>query len=139
MALLLHNTANRFPVIKYRFLVQLQTFSLCIFRPSKRRTRRRRKPGRNPVPPRQSTGKGLNMSGAYMPQASREVSAIIRRLAWKQSKPMTKTIETLVMALPAIIDPSKVCLACKDNSNCKACIFGRHFSDEEKAALLAVL
>ena len=75
----------------------------------------------------------------YTPQFSVVVSAIIRRLAWKQEKPMTKAVETLVLALPAIVDPSKVCLSCQDKSDCKTCIFGRQYTAEEKAELLAAL
>ena len=75
----------------------------------------------------------------YTPQFSADISAVIRRLAWKMEKPMTKAIETLVLALPAIVDPAKVCLSCQDKSDCKTCLFGRHFTDEEKAALLTAL
>ena len=75
----------------------------------------------------------------YSPQLSAQASVSIRRLAWSTGRPMTKAIETLVMALPAIVDPSKICLSCKDKSACKTCIFCRHFTAEEKAALLAAL
>ena len=75
----------------------------------------------------------------YTPQLSSPVSAIVRRLAWSMEKPMTKALETLIMTLPAIVDPSKVCLSCQDKSDCKTCIFSRHFTVEEKAALLAAL
>jgi len=75
----------------------------------------------------------------YSPRFSAETSAIIKRLAWSMGKPMTKAVEQLVMALPAIVDPAKICLACQDKTNCKACIFSRHYTEEEKAAFLAAL
>jgi len=75
----------------------------------------------------------------YTPQMSFESSEIIRRLAWSLGLHMTKAVERLVNALPAITDAAKICLACKDKSNCKGCIFSRHFTEDEKAALLAAL
>lgn len=76
---------------------------------------------------------------SYSPQLSAQVSATIRRLAWSMDKPMTQAISALVFALPAIIDHSKICMSCKDKSDCKACIFCRNYTAEEKAALVAVL
>ena len=76
---------------------------------------------------------------AYTPQFSAQTSAAIKRLAWSMGKPMTKAVEQLAMALPAIIDPSKICLACKDQSECKACIFRRPITAEEKTKLLSAL
>jgi hypothetical protein len=75
----------------------------------------------------------------YTPQLSAEASDAIRRLAWSTDKPMTKAIEKLVLALPAIIDPSKICLACKDKTGCKGCIFSRHLTAEDKKAILEAL
>lgn len=75
----------------------------------------------------------------YTPKFSAKTSNVIRRLAWSLSKPMTKAVEQLVMALPAIIDPAKICLSCKDRSDCKDCLFSRHFTTEEKTAILAAL
>jgi recombinational DNA repair protein RecR len=75
----------------------------------------------------------------YSPQLSAEASASIRRLAWSMDKPMTKAIEKLIMALPAIIDPTKICLACQDKTDCKACIFSRHLTAEDKIAILSAL
>jgi recombinational DNA repair protein RecR len=73
----------------------------------------------------------------YTPQLSAVASAAIRRLAWSMDKHMTKALEQLVMAIPAIKDPSKICLACQDRSDCKGCIFSRHLTAEEKTAMLA--
>jgi hypothetical protein len=75
----------------------------------------------------------------YTPQLSAAASAAVRRLAWSLGKPMTKAVELLIMALPAIVDPSKICLACLDRSDCKSCIFSRHLTAEEKSAILAAL
>jgi hypothetical protein len=81
----------------------------------------------------------LNEKRIYTPQFSAQASAAIRRLAWSMGKPMTKAVEQLVLALPAIKDPTIICLACKDTSDCKACIFSRHLTSEEKTAILAAL
>jgi len=75
----------------------------------------------------------------YSPQLSAEASTAIRRLAYSRGKQMTKTVNQLIMALPAIIDPSKICLACQDKSGCNVCIFSRHLTAEDKAAILAAL
>jgi len=75
----------------------------------------------------------------YTPKMSFESSEIIRRLAWSLNLPMTKAVERLVNALAVITDPTKICLACKNKSACKTCIFSRQFTEEEKAALLAAL
>ena len=75
----------------------------------------------------------------YTPKFSGPQSGAVRRYAWALEKPMTKVMSNLVSALPAIVDPAKVCLACQDKSFCKACIFGRSYTEAEKAALLADL
>ena len=75
----------------------------------------------------------------YSPKCSPQASATIRRLAWYKGIPMTKALESLVMALPAIIDPSKICLACQDKAGCQECIFRCQITAEEKTALLAAL
>jgi len=75
----------------------------------------------------------------YSPQLSAEASASIRRFAWSMDKPMTKAIEKLIMALPAIIDPTKICLACQDKSDCKNCIFSRYLTAEDKKTILEAL
>ncbi|WP_461257352.1 hypothetical protein [Treponema sp. R80B11-R83G3] len=87
----------------------------------------------------QATANDVWEKPVYTPKFSAETSNIIRRLAWSINKPMTKTVEMLVMALPAIIDPTKICLSCKDRTDCKACLFSRHFTTDEKSALLKAL
>jgi len=75
----------------------------------------------------------------YTPKLSAEASDAIRRLAWSMDKPMTVAVIKLIMALPAIIDPSKICLACKDKTGCNGCIFCRHLTAEDKKAILEAL
>jgi recombinational DNA repair protein RecR len=75
----------------------------------------------------------------YTPQFSAVASNAIRRLAWSMGKPMTKAVNQLIMALPAIKDPSKICLSCQDRSDCKGCIFCRQLTVEEKNDILAAL
>ena len=75
----------------------------------------------------------------YTPQLSGESSAAIRRFAFSKGIRMTKALELLIKALPVITDPTKVCLSCKDKTDCKACIFCRHFTAEDKKAVLAAL
>jgi hypothetical protein len=75
----------------------------------------------------------------YTPKLSAEASDAIRRLAWSMDKPMTVAVIKLIMALPAIIDPAKICLACKDKTDCNGCIFCRHLTAEDKKAILEAL
>jgi len=49
---------------------------------------------------------------AYTPELSYRGSATLRRLAWFRGKPMTRTLEALL-----------VCAKCKDNSACEDCAF----------------
>jgi len=73
----------------------------------------------------------------YTPQFSGPASGTVRRYAWSLKKPMTQVMRNLVAALPAIVDPEEVCLACQDKSFCSACFFGRSYTEEEKAELLS--
>ncbi|MDR1838265.1 MAG: hypothetical protein LBQ93_01575 [Treponema sp.] len=73
----------------------------------------------------------------YTPQFSGPLSGTVRRYSWALGLPMTKAMFNLVSALPAIMDPEEVCLACKDKDFCKACFFGRSYTEEEKAELLS--
>ena len=75
----------------------------------------------------------------YTPQFSGPVSGTVRRYSWALGIPMTKAMCNLVAALPAIVDPALVCLACLDKSFCKSCLFSHSYTAEEKAALLAAL
>jgi len=75
----------------------------------------------------------------YTPQFSAETSGAVRRLAWFMETHMTKAVKAVIEALPAVIDPSKICLSCKDKTECKICIFSRQYTAEDKAELLAVI
>ena len=63
---------------------------------------------------------------AYTPELSHQGSATLRRLAWFQRKPMTKTLEALLEVTGrtmAEIKPGEVCGKCKDDSACDECAF----------------
>ena len=62
---------------------------------------------------------------AYTPEMSLQSSRILRRIAWANGKPMTKTIELVMKSITMFIDPKKICAKCKDNSICKECIFSK--------------
>ena len=72
----------------------------------------------------------------YTPRITAEASAAIRRLSWSSKKPMTKTLNALIMALPAIIEKSKICLSCHDKEDC---IFKRYYTAADKENLLSAL
>ncbi len=74
---------------------------------------------------------------AYTPQISRQMSAVLRRIAWFQNKPMTKTLEQIIVIFSSIIEPSKICLSCKDSTVCKTCVFCHLLSEKEKDDILA--
>ena len=59
----------------------------------------------------------------YSPQFSETASVSMRRLAWALNRNMVQAVNELVSFLPQIVDTSKVCLACKDNTKCRGCIF----------------
>ena len=80
-----------------------------------------------------------NKRRMYSPQLSDMASISVRRFAWAIGKKMPKTVDLMVKLLPTIIDPSKVCLLCQDNSKCKSCIFSKQPDPEEFTALEAVI
>jgi hypothetical protein len=73
----------------------------------------------------------------YSPPFSGLAAVSVRRLAWAMGKPMPAAVDLMVRSLPTIVDPSKVCLACKDSTKCQGCIFGSLSTTQDKAALLA--
>ena len=75
----------------------------------------------------------------YTPKLSLETSEAIRRLSWYMETHMTKAIKALINAIPAIIEPLKICSSCKDKTDCKNCIFSHQYTEEEKIKLLTVL
>jgi hypothetical protein len=80
-----------------------------------------------------------NQKRYYSPQFSGLAAVSVRRLAWAMGKPMPAAVDLMVRLLPSIVDPSKVCLSCQDNTKCQGCIFRSAITPEEKAALLAAL
>jgi hypothetical protein len=48
---------------------------------------------------------------------------------------MPKAVDFMVSLMPSMVDPSKICLSCKDNTKCYACIFSHKFIQEEQRAL----
>jgi recombinational DNA repair protein RecR len=75
----------------------------------------------------------------YSPPFSALAAVSVRRLAWAMGKKMPSAVDLMVSLLPSIVDTSKVCLSCKDNTKCQSCVFCRTITAEEKAALLAAL
>ena len=76
----------------------------------------------------------------YTPQFSALGSVSVRRFAWAVGKPMTKAMDSIIQLLPFIMEPEKVCAACKDKTKCQNCAFHvRQLSEEEQIAKLAAL
>ena len=77
----------------------------------------------------------------YTPQFSPLAAISVRRLAWSLGLPMTATVDIMVRLLPHAVNPSKVCLSCKDKSKCSSCAFGSLStgSQQDAAALEAVI
>ena len=59
---------------------------------------------------------------AYAPEIDRQASAILRRIAWVARRPMTSVLEELVFLAAEVVDPGKVCPACRDPSQCALCL-----------------
>ena len=74
----------------------------------------------------------------YSPQFSALAAVSVRRLAWALKKPMTTSVDHMVKLLPSLVDPSKVCLSCKDNSVCSSCVFRQQAAHPGTVAALAV-
>ena len=74
----------------------------------------------------------------YSPQFSALAAVSVRRLAWAIEKPMTASVDHMVKLLPSLVDPSKVCLSCKDNSACVSCVFRQQAANPEIIATLAL-
>jgi recombinational DNA repair protein RecR len=71
----------------------------------------------------------------YSPQFSPTATVSVRRLAWALNKSMPKTVDLMVSLMPSLVEPSKVCLACQDQTKCRVCIFSRQLARQEQAAL----
>ena len=75
----------------------------------------------------------------YSPQFSALAVISVRRFAWAMGIPMPAAVDTMVKLMPSIVDPSKICLSCKDSSRCQDCTFRTQLTPQEKSALLAAL
>jgi hypothetical protein len=69
----------------------------------------------------------------YSPQFSEMSAVSIRRLAWSLGLSMPKAVDQVVSLLPSLFSPGSVCLACKDQTKCKACAFSRQPAAEQAA------
>jgi len=78
-----------------------------------------------------------NQKRYYSPQFSQLAAVSVRRLAWALEMPMPKAVDHMVRLLPSIVDPSKVCLSCKDPSRCASCAFSAHSANPATLAMLA--
>jgi hypothetical protein len=76
-----------------------------------------------------------NYEKRYYSSSFSELSAVsVWHLAWFLHVPMTKAVDQVVNSLPSLYSPGVVCLACKDNTKCKACAFSRQPAAEQTAA-----
>jgi hypothetical protein len=82
---------------------------------------------------------GQKVRRYYSPQFSELASVSVRRFAWAVGLPMTAAVELMTKLLPSLVQSSKVCQACKDNSKCHGCTFSNIFTPHEQNAALFVL
>jgi hypothetical protein len=71
----------------------------------------------------------------YSPPFSGLAVVSVRRLAWAMGKPMSSAVDLMVRLVPSVLDPAKVCLACKDKSKCELCAFRQANPAEVPAGL----
>jgi len=69
---------------------------------------------------------------AYTPELSARGSATLRRLAWQQGKPMTKTLEEIIGQAAKKSKPGAVCSSCRDKSKCSICGFNPSLQSSQK-------
>ncbi len=59
---------------------------------------------------------------AYTPQISMVSSKILRRLAWFENKPMTTTMDSIILEYLQLVNLKEVCKSCKVNgTECENC------------------
>ena len=82
-----------------------------------------------------------NFKRFYSPQFSEMSAVSVRRLAWAINKSMPAAIDIMVKLMPHVVNPSKVCLSCRDKSKCVSCAFGSLStpSEQDTAVLEAVV
>jgi hypothetical protein len=64
-----------------------------------------------------------NVKRFYTPQFSYMSSVAVRRIAWALDVTMVEAVQHVFAYLPQLLDNHKICLSCKDNTKCVACIF----------------
>ena len=65
-----------------------------------------------------------NQFNGYIPKVSRKAIFVLRRYAWLQGKPMTVTLDQLILNIISSLNAKSVCAACKGTkSQCKGCPF----------------
>jgi len=67
---------------------------------------------------------------AYTPELSQFNSAVLRRIAWYFNKPMTKTLEAIILQIASLLKNDQICEACRDKSFCNSCPFSNEKSAE---------
>jgi recombinational DNA repair protein RecR len=60
---------------------------------------------------------------AYTPELSMKSSQTLRRIAWALNKPMTTTIEEIMIGMANILNKEKICSLCRDKTICNECTF----------------
>ena len=80
-----------------------------------------------------------NSRRMYSPQFSDMASISVRRFSWALNLSMPKAVDLMVNLLKTVIDPSKVCQLCKDNTKCQACAFSQQVNPEELTVIEPVI
>ena len=65
-------------------------------------------------------------AGTYVPKVSRDAVFALRRMAWFENEPMTRTLNRLILDAIEDYDLYDVCAACRCKSRkgqCDGCIF----------------
>lgn len=62
---------------------------------------------------------------AYTPELDYDHSCTLRRIAWALEVPMTTAMGMIFDHLGRMLDRSKVCSKCRDNTRCKECAFNK--------------
>jgi hypothetical protein len=75
----------------------------------------------------------------YSPQFSQLAAVSVRRLAWAMGKPMPAAVDIMVQLMPHVLQPSKVCLLCRDKTKCSACVFGNLIKPLDPSALETII
>lgn len=63
----------------------------------------------------------------YNPKISRESYNLLKRLAWFENKPMTKTLDGIIYQALELVSTKAVCRTCRaDKSECLDCVVVKH-------------